>query len=161
MFVLITAVDGCAQDARTATAPARDFSVRSLEGRTFTLSSHAGSVVLLAFFATWSKPSLVELRHLQRLFDERKKDGLVVVGIAVDGPETVANVPAFASRNALTFPILLDEDSHVVSLYNPKRSVPLTVLLERGGNTARIWEGYNPGDEEAVRDEVWTALRPP
>lgn len=158
-FVLALAASGCAPDVRSPQGSARDFSARRTDGRTFTLSDHSGSVVLLAFFATWSKPSVVELRHLQRLFDDRKHEGLVVVGIAVDGPETIANVPAFASRNALTFPIVLDEDSHVVSLYNPKRAVPLTVLVDRQGSTARIWEGYNPGDEDAIRRDAGRVLR--
>ena len=115
----------------TPVAAVRDFSARQIDGRTFTLAEHGGEVVLLAFFATWSKPSVVELRHLEHLFERRRTDGLLVVALAVDGPETIAQVPAFASRNGLTFPVVLDEDSHIVSLYNPKRDVPLTVPHRR------------------------------
>jgi peroxiredoxin len=145
-------------DPASAPAVARDFSVRQTDGRTFTLAEHQGEVVVLAFFATWSKPSVVELRHLKRLADRHRSEGLTVVGVAVDGPETVAEVPAFATRNELTFPIVLDEDSHVVSLFNPKRDVPLTVLVDRHGATARIWSGYNPGDEDSIAAETEAVL---
>ena len=147
--------------ADAPTSSGRDFTARQTDGRTFTLAQHRGEVILLAFFATWSKPSVVELRHLQRLFDRRRADGLTVVGVAVDGPETIADVPAFARRNELTFPIILDDDSHVVSLYDPKRDVPLTVLLDRARRTARIWSGYNPGDEASIGDASEAAVSAP
>ena len=82
------------------------------------------------------------------MYDANKAKGFVVLGIAMDGPETVANVPAFAKRNQLNFPVLLDEDSRIASLYNPKKSAPLSVLIDKTGKIAAIREGYNPGDEE-------------
>ena len=87
-----------------------------------------------------------------------KAEGLVILAIAMDGPETVANVPAFARRNQLNFPMLTDDDSRIASLYNPKKSAPFSVLIERSGRIAALREGYNPGDEEFLARDVVRAL---
>jgi peroxiredoxin len=63
-------------------------------------------------------------------------------------------VPAFAKRNSLTFPVLLDEDSRIASLYNPKKAEPLTVLIDKSGKIVKVREGYNPGDEKLLEAEV-------
>ena len=63
------------------------------------------------------------------MYDEQRSKGLLVVAVAMDGPETTADVPAFVKRFALDFPIVADEDSRIASLYNPKKSMPLSVLI--------------------------------
>jgi peroxiredoxin len=143
-------------------ATASDFSARDLEGKTVRLSSYLGKqVVLLNFWATWCEPCLAEFPHLDRMYNANKSKGFVLLGVAMDGPETVANVAAFAKRNQLSFPVLLDEDSHVASIYNPKKSAPLSVLIDRTGRISVIREGYNPGDEAFLAKDVAAALDAP
>ena len=43
-------------------------------------------------------------------YDANKAKGFVILGVAMDGPESVANVAPFARRQQLNFPVLLDED---------------------------------------------------
>jgi peroxiredoxin len=144
-----------------AGATASDFSARDLEGRTVRLSTYLGKqAILLNFWQTWCEPCLAEFPHLRRMYDANKSKGFILLGVAMDGPETVANVPAFAKRNQLNFPVLLDEDSHVASVYNPKKSAPLSVLIDKTGRIAVIREGYNPGDEEYLAREVAKVLEP-
>jgi peroxiredoxin len=145
--------------APNAGTTASDFSARDLEGRTVRLSTYLGKqAILLSFWQTWCEPCLAEFPHLRRMYEANKEKGFIILGIAMDGPETVANVPAFAKRNQLNFPVLLDEDSHVAAIYNPKKSAPLTVLIDKGGRIATIREGYNPGDEEYLAKEVAAVL---
>ena len=80
--------------------------------------------------------------------------GFVVLGISMDGPETIASVAPFARQYNLTFPMLLDEETKVVAVYNPKRTAPLSVLIDRGGRIARVRQGYNPGDETLIAADV-------
>jgi peroxiredoxin len=156
--VSCAALTGAERPAGMAT----DFAVRDTDGKTFRLSDHLGKeVILLDFWATWCEPCLSEMPHLERMYEENKAKGFLVVGIAMDGPETVADVPSFAQRHEMTFPVVLDEDSHVVSIYNPKRSAPLSVLIDRKGRIVRVRESYNPGDENLVRADVAAALASP
>jgi len=52
-------------------------------------------------------------------------------------------------------------DSRIASLYNPKKSMPFSVLIDRAGRIIRVREGYNPGDEKLVTADVVSALGQP
>jgi peroxiredoxin len=141
---------------------APDFTARDVDGKTFRLSDHLGrQVVLLDFWATYCEPCKAEFPHLRALYDEGRSRGLLVVGVAMDGPESLADVPAFVSRYGLDFPVVLDDDSRIASLYDPKKSMPLSVLVDRAGHVAVVREGYNPGDERLVAEDVERALAAP
>jgi peroxiredoxin len=143
----------------SAGAAASDFTARDIEGKTVKLSQHLGKdVILLSFCATWCEPCVAEFPHLRKLYTANKPKGFVILAVAMDGPETVANVPAFARRNQVNFPMLTDEDSRIASLFNPKKSAPLSVLIDRSGKVTAIREGYNPGDEDFLAKDVAKAL---
>ena len=145
-----------------AVTAAPDFSASELAGKIFRLSDHVGKeVILLDFWATYCEPCKSEFPHLRAIYDKEKEKGLLVVGISMDGPETAADVSAFVRRFALNFPIVIDEDSRIASLYNPKKSMPLSVIIDRAGRIAVVREGYNPGDEALVALDVDRALAMP
>ncbi len=155
-----TAAGGGGGTSMAGTA-APDFTARDVGGKTFQLSDHFGKdVVLLDFWSTFCEPCKAEFPHLRAMYDAQRAKGLLVVGIAMDGPETVADVPAFVKRFELDFPVVTDEDSRIASLYNPKKSMPLSVLIDRQGRIVAVREGYNPGDEKLVEADVGKALAP-
>jgi peroxiredoxin len=141
---------------------APDFTGRDLQGKTFRLSDHLGKdVILLDFWSTYCEPCKAEFPHLRSMYDEARAKGLLVVGVSMDGPETVADVPAFVKRMEIDFPVVVDDDSRIASLYNPKKSMPLSVLIAKSGRIAVVREGYNPGDEKLVAADVTNALERP
>jgi peroxiredoxin len=136
-----------------------DFTLRDLDGKTVRLSDYLGKdVILLDFWATWCVPCGAELPHLESLYRSNRGRGFVVLGIDMDGPETMAQVGPFARRYDLTFPVLLDEETRVVGLYNPKRVAPMTILIDRRGQVARVRSGYNAGDERLIAEDVKSLL---
>jgi peroxiredoxin len=138
---------------------ATEFSAKDVEGRTFHLAEHLGKkAVLLDFWATFCQPCQAEFPHLRRLYDEYRAQGFVVVAVSMDGPETIAEVPSFVSRNGINFPVVLDEDSRIAALYNPRKSAPLTILIDKEGRIAKVREGFNPGDGALLESEVRTVL---
>lgn len=146
-----------ASSPATTTAP--DFTARDVDGKTFRLSDHVGKeVVLLDFWSTYCEPCKAEFPHLRAMYAANKSQGLLVVGVAMDGPESASEVPAYVKRYGIDFPVVLDDDSRIASLYDPKKSMPLSVLIARDGKVAVVREGYSPGDEKLVAADVAKAL---
>src|SRR5580692_8997283 len=146
---------GPAQGASSAVTSASDFTASDVDGKTFRLSDHLGkSVILLDFWSTFCEPCKAEFPHLTALYNDQKSKGFLVVGVAMDGPETVADVHAFVTRFALDFPVVTDEDSRIASLYDPKKSMPLSVLIGRSGHIVAVREGYTPGEEKLLAADV-------
>ena len=139
-------------------APASDFTLRDVDGKNVSLSDYAGKIILIDFWATWCVPCTAEIPHLDALYQKHKDQGFVVLGISMDGPETIANVASFVRSNNMTFPVLLDEETRVVGVYNPKRTAPLSVLIDRAGRISRVRSGYSAGDESQIADDVMKLL---
>jgi peroxiredoxin len=155
----VRSASSVATESTTPGAPATDFTLRDTDGNTIHLSDYLGkNVVLIDFWATWCTPCEAELPHLESLFESEKPKGFVVLGVSMDGPETVAQVGPVARRYNLTFPVLLDEETKVVNIYNPKRTAPLSVLIDRKGQIARVRSGYNAGDEKLIQEDVRSLL---
>lgn len=47
-----------------------------------------------------------------------------------------------------------------VSLYNPRRSAPFMVLIDRQGHIVKVREGYVPGDADQITEEIRRLLTP-
>jgi peroxiredoxin len=157
--VLVLGLAACGgSQAGAGSGQAADFALRDTAGRTVRLSDHRGKVVLLNFWATWCVPCAAELPHLQRLYEQYGDEGFVVLAVSMDGPETSASVDSHARRYGLTFPVLLDEETRVVGVYNPKRTAPFTVMIGHDGAVAGTREGFTAGDEIAVEADVKALL---
>ncbi len=146
----------------TPGARASDFFLRAVPGTSwkggFRLADHLGKrPVALSFFATWCRPCELELPLLEKERVRLEPRGLVVASLAIDGPETAAQIAAMARRLGLRFPVLHDADSTVASRYVPRRTVPFLVLIDKAGLIVREREGWSqdharslPGELEAL-----------
>lgn len=136
-----------------------DFTLHDLEGNQVALGEFTGDrVVLLNFWATWCVPCAKEHPHLQRFQEEYGDEGLTILAISVDGPTTIAGVRQYISRYGYTFTTILDTDSSVLRLYNPQVILPFSVLIDRSGVIASVHQGYSPGDENALEQEIRVLL---
>jgi len=67
-------------------------------------------------------------------------------------------VSNFIGRYGYTLPVLLDTESKVVALYNPRLILPYTVLLDRSGRIRYVHQGYSPGDERSLEQKIIALL---
>jgi peroxiredoxin len=138
---------------------APDFTLDDLDGNEVHLADRLGQdVILLNFWATWCEPCRIEMPHLDRIQQTYRDRGLRIYAISMDGPESVARVRSHVNRYDFSLAVLLDSESTVSQLYNPRRAAPLNVLIDREGNIAWSREGYNPGDEEDLESQIVCAL---
>lgn len=151
LALVTTLVVGVAEASGKA---APEFSLRDINNASQTLSQYKGKVVLLNFWATWCGPCQVEMPHLQAMFKELESKGLVVLGISADSARDASKVKPLVMAKGLTYPILLDPQTTVVAQYNPSKTLPYNVLIDRAGNIASVHSGYNPGDEVKLKAEI-------
>lgn len=140
---------------------ATDFTLRDIDGQSFTLSELKGKVVVLSFWATWCGPCKEEMPHLQKLYDAHKDEGLVIVSISADDARTASRVKPFIKSKGFTFPVLLDRESTVTGVYNPGKTLPWTVVIARDFSIADTHAGYDPGDEVVLGDKIKKLLAQP
>ena len=154
-----SAAPSTSAESRTAQLAPPDFELSTMDGKSERLSEHLGKeVVLLDFWATFCEPCLAGMPHLDALYRQHHAEGFVVLGISIDGPDSVANVKTTVSKLGISFPILLDQETRVVALYNPKTSAPYSVLIGRDGRILKKQEGYTTGNASVLDHDVADAL---
>lgn len=136
-----------------------DFTLDTLDGSTVSLSDFAGrGVVLLVFWGSWCQACAAAMVQLNEVYGRHHEAGFELLGISMDGPETLGSVRAFVQRNGIDFLVLLDQESRAVSLYNPKRVAPFFVLLGKDNAVVSRRDGYQPGDESTIEEQIVGAI---
>jgi peroxiredoxin len=105
-----------------------EFSGFTADGRTVSLTSLSGKVVLLNFWATWCLECRAEMPAFERLHRELSAQGLAVVGINVR--EGTSTIREYAKELGLTFPLILDPKGTINAAYGVI-GVPTTFLIGR------------------------------
>lgn len=147
-----------AAGASERTAPS--FTLKDIDGKKFDLSDRLGKdVVLVNFFATWCAPCQAELPILQRFHEKYASEGLSIVVVSIDDPKSAAKVKPLIREQKYTFPVLLDTQTKVVSLYNPKKVIPFSAIIDRAGRIHSQKFGFQPGDETKLEEELLALLK--
>ena len=117
--------------AQRTTAP--PFTLKDVQGKTFTLTSLRGKVVLLDFWAIACGGCKLELPWYVGFDQQYGSKGLSLVGLDMYG-ETPEAVRAFAAAHQMRYPLAIGTDE-IGALYY-LGPMPLTVLIDREGRIA-------------------------
>ncbi len=118
-----------------AALPAATF--RTLDGAAVTLSSYAGRIVVLNFWATWCAPCVAELPELDRL---AAGGGLAVLAVSADNGGSAVVRPFAASHGIAHATLLLDQGSDAVHAFNVA-GFPTTLIIGPDGKLRGTLEG--------------------
>ena len=125
---------------------AADFKLKSLDGKEYSLQGLRGKAVLLDFWATWCAPCRKDLPMFEKLHQEFKTKGLVLLGLNVGEEKDV--VVKFLQTARLSYPIALTsgetQQSYSVSAF------PTVVLIDRQGKIVVYHVGS--GSEAELRE---------
>ncbi len=110
---------------------APDFDLATLDGRRVKLSDFRGKAVLLNFWATWCPPCKIEMPWFVDLQKQYGKDGLVVLGVAMDDTEA-PKIAEFAHEMGVNYQVLLGTDQ-VSDDYGDVQYLPTTFYVDRNG----------------------------
>lgn len=127
------------------------FTLPDLAGKSVSLSSFKGRVVLVDFWATWCPPCRESIPAIKKLHTEYAPKGLEVLGISVD--ENPAAVGPFVKKNEIPYTILLGGESDVSERYSV-RGIPAIYLVDQSGNVVRHWVGYDPSFQKEWRETI-------
>jgi len=131
------------------------FELSYVVGDTFSLSDFKGKLVLLDFTATWCHWCDKQAPQVEAVYKKYKDKGLEVV--AVDCRESRETVLAKYPKGNKAYPIILDEQGAVFSMYSPVFNMtgyPTYILLDKEGKAAYIQSGFNENFETIVSDLV-------
>jgi len=114
---------------------APEFSLLSLDGKTISLSSQRGKVVMVHFWATWCPPCVEELPTLERLYRAYIGKDLEILAVNIDEGGAGA-VEQFMKKNRFALPVLLNPDQSVAREYGTFK-FPETYIIDREGIVRR------------------------
>jgi len=129
---------------------APDFALDGLE-KPIRLSAYAGKVVMLEFWTTDCPACRMEMPALQKVHDEYKEQGFVLIG--VNDREDSRTVARFMSKQKFTFPVALDRTGRVGDLYRVTGR-PTLVVIDKKGMVRNVHVGYAPGMERRFKREI-------
>jgi len=133
-------------------SPTPDFTLPDPAGKKVSLKDFRGKLVMLNFWASWCAPCREEMPTMERLYQEFKKKGFVI--LAVDVKDNRKDALAFIKELKLTYPVVFDPDGQVGLLYGAW-GLPATYLIgPTGEGLARMWgpaDWYSPGARQLIK----------
>lgn len=160
---------GTAPSAQDNVTPA--FTLRDAANKDYTVTVEDGKLmvgqkgdlqhknaVLVSFWATWCGPCKLEMPHVDALDKELADRGFEGISISIDDARAYSQARAYVKGRKFQFNALFDKESKVVSMFNPAKTLPYTVIIDGSGKIRHVHTGYNPGDEKKLREEVIAIL---
>lgn len=137
--------------------PAPDFTLKTPEGKIYILSELKGQAVLVNLWATWCPPCRAEMPAIEKVYQDYKDDGFIVLAIDMTYQDDPFAVVPFAEQYGLTFPILLDETGETAAAYQ-LRSLPSSYFINRAGIIQEVVIG-GPMSETLLRTRIEQILQ--
>ena len=129
---------------------APDFSLPDLSGKIQNLRSFQGRYVLLLFWSMTSPSCGEQLRLVQREHSALLAGGLEILGVNADDSPEPGAIQAFATKQRVTFPILVGSREmlgvyNIIYryLYDRRRdlAVPTSFLVDPNGTLVKVYQG--------------------
>lgn len=157
LWAAILILAGCAgegADGRFAGPPqvgeeAPAFAAPTLStGDTVRLESLRGQPVVLNLWASWCAPCRHEMPYLQSLHERHRDEGLLVVGVTVDGRSSADDAQAFLDDVGVTYMQLHDPAMRSMDVFKVI-GLPATYVIDAEGRirfagNRPVFEGDEP-----------------
>jgi thiol-disulfide isomerase/thioredoxin len=135
--------------------PAPDFQLDLLDGKKFQLAQQKEKIVVLDFWATWCGPCLQSMPQVERVVAEFDGQNVQLVGVNLE--ETPEKITATLERIKVKTTVVLDRDGKIAAKYGAT-AIPQVVVIDRGGNVARVFVGGGPHFADELRAALQDVL---
>jgi len=109
---------------------APDFTLKTIDGITFSLSENKGKFILLDFWASWCAPCRNALPHVAQLNEKYKGKNFEIIGVSLD--KNTDKWEKALAEDKCTWKQVCDTDGHVARLYAVS-AIPLMVIVSPDG----------------------------
>ena len=135
---------------------APDFKLNDLNGKEVTLASLKGKVVMLDFWATWCGPCKAAMPTIQKLHDEYRDKGVVILGVNTweEKPDAAKD---YIAKKKFTYGCLLKGDE-LAKAYGIS-GIPTLVVIGKDGTIAEIEVGLSDPSGGGLRKVIDAALK--
>jgi thiol-disulfide isomerase/thioredoxin len=127
---------------------AEKFVVHNLQGKRTDLNKliGQGKPLIIDFWATWCGPCRQEIPHLLELYNQYRKDGLIIVGLTVEDPVADrSKVRSFANSFKMSYPVAFAPEE-IYLFFDVGAStlrIPQTIVFDSNGQVVKRIIGYN------------------
>ena len=129
-----------------------DFEATTIDGTAVSMAAFAGQPTWLTFGASWCPDCRAEATDLQETYAKYAPQGLVVLGVFIDEPESA--VVDYAKRVGFTFPLVADTQGRIADLYRTY-GIPIHFFVGRDGTIRDVRIGrLTPADMEQLIQQI-------
>lgn len=133
-----------------------EVNVYTLDGQQVQLKDYIkpGKITVLSFWASWCKPCISELNAIADMYSDWQEDyGVELLAVTIDTRRAMAKVPGIVSTNGWDYTVLSEPNNTITNALQ-FRTIPQTFLVNQKGQIVYNHNGYNPGDEYELEDEI-------
>ncbi len=105
--------------------------IETLNGDLISLEELKGKVVLVNLWATWCPPCVLEMPGFQRVYEDYRDQGFVVLGLSRDQGDP-RRVQAFLREKGITYPVAMEAGSGIGG-FGMVNTLPASFLLGKDG----------------------------
>jgi len=129
-----------------------DFSGTAIDGTAVSMAALKGQPTWLTFGASWCPDCRAEATDLQAAYVKYQPQGLAVLGVFIDEPESA--VVAYAQRVGFTFPLVADPQGTIADIYRTY-GIPIHFFIGRDGTIVDVRIGrLTPDDMEQLVQQI-------
>jgi cytochrome c biogenesis protein CcmG/thiol:disulfide interchange protein DsbE len=129
-----------------------DFQATAIDGSAVSMAALKGQPTWLTFGASWCPDCRAEATDLQAAYAKYKPQGLSVLGVFIDEPESA--VSEYAKRVGFTFPMVSDPQGKIADLYRTY-GIPIHFFVGRDGTIQDVRIGrLTPDDMDTLVQQL-------